>query len=173
VAKVPFFDGITVAVVEGLLELELELELELDELLEVGGGIHGGTTSVVTLLFAGSTSCSTGEAPVACVLLAPPGVMSTVLGGGGAMVGLLELLLLLRLELELVGDPHGSMATVWVKVLLGMTISFDPGGMVLAPEPATTAASEQEVTAIVSGLCCFGITTVRTPGLCSAAPTGS
>lgn len=58
-------------------------------------------------------------------------------------------------------------------MLFGITISFDPGGIVLPPDCETTAASEHEVTAIVSGLCCLGITTVLTPGAMSAAATGS
>ena len=58
-------------------------------------------------------------------------------------------------------------------MLLGITIMFDPGGIVLLPDWDTTAASEQEVTAIVSGLCCLGMTTVLTPGLVNAAVTGS
>jgi hypothetical protein len=97
-------------------------------------------------------------------------VIRIVLAGGGATV-VLELLEL-ELELELIGEPHGSIATVCVIVLLGITISFDPGGIWLEPD-CTTGASEHEVTAIVSGLCCCGMTTVRTPGLMSAAPTGS
>lgn len=99
-----------------------------------------------------------------------------VLGGGGATVGPL-LLELLELELEELldpgGEPHGSIATVCVSVLFGITISFDPGGMVVAPDCETTAASEQEVTAIVNGLCCLGMTTVLTPGAWRAALTGS
>jgi hypothetical protein len=98
-------------------------------------------------------------------------VTRIVLAGGGAIVALLELLDELELE-ELDGDPHGSTATVCVSVLLGITISFEPGGIVLEPD-CTTAASEQDVTAIVSGLCWRGMTTVRTPGLISAAATGS
>jgi hypothetical protein len=98
-------------------------------------------------------------------------VTRIVLAGGGAIVALLELLELELLE-ELEGDPHGSTATVCVRVLLGIVISFDPGGIVLAPD-CTTAASEHDVTAIVNGLCWWGITIVRTPGLVSAAPTGS
>jgi hypothetical protein len=74
-----------------------------------------------------------------------------VLAGGGAIVALLLELLELELD-ELEGEPHGSTATVCVRVLFGITISFDPGGIVLAPD-CTTAASEQEVTAIVIGLC--------------------
>ena len=66
---------------------------------------------------------------------APPGVIRIVLAGGGAIASLLELELLeLLLELELMGDPHGSIATVWVNVLLGITISFEPGGIVLLPD---------------------------------------
>jgi hypothetical protein len=135
--------------------------------------MHGGTIRVVTLLLAGSTSWSCGCAPGGGVPPAPPGVIRIVLAGGGAIVALLlELLELELLELELDGEPHGSMATVCVSVLLGITISFEPGGMVLEPD-CTAEASEQEVTAIVSGLCWWGITTVRTPGLISAAATGS
>jgi hypothetical protein len=110
---------------------------------------------------------------VAC---APPGVIRIVLAGGGAIASLLELLeleLLLLLELLEPGEPHGSIATVWVNVLFGITIRLDPGGTLLVPDCETTAASEQEVTAIVSGSCCLGITTVLTPGLIRAALTGS
>jgi hypothetical protein len=66
---VAFLDGITASelVVEELDELD---ELELLELLDdeeelIGGGRHGGTISVTTLLLAGSTSWSCGEAPAA------------------------------------------------------------------------------------------------------------
>lgn len=176
-ATVAFFDGIT----DSWLVLELA-ELELLELLELldelllelgGGGRQGGTISVTTLLLAGSTSWSCGCAPAAEAPEAPPGVTRMVLAGGGAIVALLlELLELELLELELDGDPHGSTATVCVSVLRGITISLEPGGMLLLPD-CTTAASEHEVTAIVSGLCCWGMTTVRTPGLCRAAATGS
>ncbi len=176
----PFLDGITLVWLVpgevGVLELlELELELELD------GDTHGGTISVVTLLLDGSTSWSWGLAPAACGAPGPPGVMRTVLGGGGAIITLLELELLeLELELELLelellepGEPHGSIATVWVSVLLGMENRLDPGGTVLLPDTGTAVASEHEVTAMVSGLCCLGMITVRTPGLISAALTGS
>jgi hypothetical protein len=44
--------------------------------------------------------------------------------------------------------------------------------MVVLPDWATLA-SEHGGTTIVSGVCCLGITTVRTPGFCSAADTGS
>jgi hypothetical protein len=65
------------------------------------------------------------------------------------------------------------MATVCVSVLFGITTSFDPGGTRALPDSATTAASEQGGTTILNALCCLGITTVLTPGLCSAAETGS
>jgi hypothetical protein len=174
VATVPFFDGITLDWLGAALELELdELLLELLLELELGGGRHGGTISVVTLLLAGSTSWSCAVTPVVVEASAPPGVTRMVLAGGGAIVGLLLELLELELLLLEPGDPQGSIATVWVSVLLGITISFDPGGTVLLPDWETTAASEHEVTAMVSGLCCLGITTVLTPGLIKAAVTGS
>jgi hypothetical protein len=44
--------------------------------------------------------------------------------------------------------------------------------MVVLPDCATLA-SEHGGTTIVSGVCCLGITTVRTPGFCRAADTGS
>jgi hypothetical protein len=99
-------------------------------------------------------------------------VIKSVLAGGGAIAALL-LLDELELLLELCGDPHGSTATVWVSVLLGIVISLEPGGIRVLPDSATTAASEQGGTAIVSALCCLGMTIVLTPGLWSAAETGS
>jgi hypothetical protein len=127
-------DGITASelVVDELDELD-EL-LELLELLEElgGGGRQGGTISVTTLLLAGSTSWSCGAAPCAACAPEPPGVTRTVPAGGGAIAPLLELELELLLELD--GEPHGSIATVWVIVLLGITISFDPGGIWLLPD---------------------------------------
>jgi hypothetical protein len=110
-------------------------------------------------------------APEAFALVPPPGVINSVLAGGGATAALL--LLELELLLELCGDPHGSTATVWVSVLLGITISLEPGGILVLPDSATTAASEHGGTATVSALCCFGMTIVLTPGLWSAAETGS
>ncbi len=121
-------------------------------------------------------------APAAEAPFAPPGVTNSVLAGGGATAALLlelelELLLLLlllelepllELELEL---PHGSTATVCVRALVGIVTTFDPGGILLDPD-CTVAASEHEVIASVNGLCCLGMTTVLTPGVCSALDTG-
>jgi hypothetical protein len=99
-------------------------------------------------------------------------VINSVLAGGGATAALLllelELELLLELELDV---PHGSMATVCVRALVGIVITFEPGGILLDPD-WTVAASEHEVTASVNGLCCLGMTTVLTPGVCSALATG-
>jgi hypothetical protein len=145
-----------------LLELLLEL-LELDDVT------HGGTINVVTLLFAGTTSWFWGAPPVLGGADAPPGVTRTVLAAGGAAE---ELLLLEELLLDASGAMQGWMATVSVSVLRGTTIWLDPGGMAVLPDCATLA-SEQGGTTIVSGVCCFGITTVRTPGFCNAADTGS
>ena len=60
-----------------------------------------------------------------------------------------------------------------MRVLFGITTSLDPGGTLVLPDSATTAASEQGGTATVSALCCLGMTIVLTPGLWSAAETGS
>ncbi|TMM01593.1 MAG: hypothetical protein E6G05_09795 [Actinobacteria bacterium] len=87
-----------------------------------------------------------------------------MLAGGGATAWL-ELELELELELlELEDDPHGSIATVCVTALRGIAIWLEPGGTVLVADSPVTAASEQGGTAIVSALCCLGITTVLTPG---------
>ena len=111
-------------------------------------------------------------APEAFALVPPPGVIKSVLAGGGAIAALL-LLLELELLLELCADPHGSIAMVCVRVLFGITTSLDPGGTLVLPDSATTAASEQGGTATVSAVCCLGMTIVLTPGLWSAAETGS
>ena len=112
-ATVLFADGTTVDCVGPeleLLELLELLQLLLLLLLEPAGGRQGGTLSVVTLLLAGRTSSFCGVAPAAAALPPPPGVTKIVLAGGGATAWLeLELL---ELELELEGDPHGSIATV-------------------------------------------------------------
>jgi hypothetical protein len=92
-----------------------------------------------------------------------------VLAAGGAAE---ELLLELELLLEAPAAMHGWIATVSVSELRGTTSWLDPGGMVVLPDCATLA-SEQGGTTIVSGVCCLGITTVRTPGFCSAVETGS
>lgn len=75
-------------------------------------------------------------------------------------------------EDELCGGGHGCTATVWVSVPCGTTIRFEPGGIFELPDCAT-CASEQGGTAIVRSPCCFGITTVRTPGVIIAVETGS
>jgi hypothetical protein len=166
-----FADGITVDCVGPELELLELLELLLLLLLELEDGRHGGTISVATLLLAGRTSSFCGVPPAAAALELPPGVTRIVLAGGGATASLeLELLLLL---LELEEDPHGSIATVWVTALRGITITLEPGGTVLVADSPVTAASEQGGIASVSGLCCLGITTALTPGFCRAAATGS
>jgi hypothetical protein len=162
-----FLEGSTVPWLE---PDELELELELLELDELADTTHGATMSVVTLLLAGTTSWFWGAAPVAGGVVAPPGVTSTVLAAGGAAEELL-----LELELLLLEPPaaiHGWIATVSVSVLRGTTSWLDPGGMAVLPDCATLA-SEQGGTTIVSGVCCLGITTVRTPGFISAVDTGS
>jgi hypothetical protein len=73
---------------------------------------------------------------------------------------------------ELLGGGHGCTATVWVIVPCGTTIWFEPGGIFELPDCATVA-SEHGGTAMVRSLCCLGITTVRTPGVCSAVLTAS
>lgn len=131
-ATVLFADGTTVDCVGPELELLelLELLLLLLLLLELDGGRHGGTISVVTLLLAGRTSSFCGVAPAAAALPLPPGVTKIVLAGGGATASLeLELLLL-----ELEGDPQGSIAIVWVTALLGIAITLEPGGTVLVAD---------------------------------------
>jgi hypothetical protein len=112
VATVLFADGTTVDCVGPELELLELLELLLLLLLlEVDDGRQGGTISVVTLLLAGRTSSFCGVAPAAVAVPLPPGVIKSVLAGGGATASLeLELELLLLLELE--DDPQGSIATV-------------------------------------------------------------
>ncbi|MFL5887040.1 MAG: hypothetical protein ACJ77M_18375 [Thermoleophilaceae bacterium] len=65
---------------------------------------------------------------------------------------------------ELLGGGQGCTATVCVMVPCGTTIWFDPGGILELPDCATVA-SEHGGTAMVKSLCCFGMTTVRTPGV--------
>jgi hypothetical protein len=66
-------------------------------------------------------------------------VIRIVLAGGGAIASLLELLE----ELE-PGEPQGSIATVCVSVLLGITSRLEPGGMVVLPDSVVCAASEHD-----------------------------
>jgi hypothetical protein len=156
VAVALFFEGTTVLWVPvELLLLEL---LELEELLELDETVHGGTISVVTRLLVGSTSWFCGVGPPLC-WAPPPGVMRTVLAGGGPAD---ELLLLLLLLLDPPCGMHGWTATVSVTERVGIRIWFEPGGAF--PPDGVTCASEQGGTTMVSGVCCLGITTVRTPG---------
>jgi hypothetical protein len=136
--------------------------------------VHGGTIRIDTLLFAGTTSVFWGVWPeLACAAEPPPGVRRIVLEGGGPGGAEPELLLLELLELlELDGGIHGWIATVWVNVSGGITISFEPGGTAAVPD-CTTSASEQGGTAIVSDAFCLGIWTVRMPGFMSAVDTAS
>jgi hypothetical protein len=154
--------------------------------------VHGGKTIVVTPLFDGSTSWFCGvllddEPPLepdddeAACAFTPPGVRRTVLDGGG-WLDPLELPPDDPPELppleppdddeELCGGGHGCTATVCVSVPCGTTMRFEPGGICALPDCAT-CASEQGGTAMVRSPCCFGITTVRTPGVCIAVETGS
>lgn len=73
---------------------------------------------------------------------------------------------------ELCGGGQGCTATVCVSVPCGTTMRFEPGGIFELPDCAT-CASEHGGTAIVRSPCCFGITTVRTPGVIIAVETGS
>src|SRR3954452_6593398 len=73
---------------------------------------------------------------------------------------------------ELCGGGQGCTATVCVSVPCGTTMRFEPGGIFELPDCAT-CASEHGGTAIVRSPCCFGITTVRTPGFMSAVETAS
>jgi hypothetical protein len=75
-------------------------------------------------------------------------------------------------EDELCGGGQGCTATVCVSVPCGTTMRFEPGGIFELPDCAT-CASEHGGTAIVRSPCCFGITTVRTPGVIIAVETGS
>ena len=141
-----------------------ELLLEPDDI------VHWGTMIVVTPLFEGSTSWFWGVDPPPLELPAPdelawaftpPGVRRMVLDGGGWLPPDEEL----ELELDEDWPPcwHGCTATVCVRVPIGTRSWFDPGGIFELPDCAT-GASEHGGTAIVRSLCCFGITTVRTPG---------
>jgi hypothetical protein len=75
-------------------------------------------------------------------------------------------------EDEELGGGQGCTAIVCVSVPCGTTTEFEPGGIFELPD-WVTAASEHAGTAMVRSLCCFGITTVRTPGFISAVDTAS
>lgn len=170
----PLEDGISAVWLPPLLELLLLLLLEL--LLLALDSVHGGTISVVMLLFDGTTSWFWGVCPeLACAAEPPPGVTRIVLAGGGDGGGALLLLLLelLLLELdELIGAMHGWIATVSVKEPGGMTISLEPGGTAPLPD-CTTCATEQGGTAIFRAVFCLGICTVRIPGSINAVDIAS
>ncbi len=170
----PLEDGISAVWLPPLLELLLLL---LELLLLALDSVHGGTISVVMLLFDGTTSWFWGVCPeLACAAEPPPGVTRIVLAGGGDGGGALLLLLLLELLLleldELIGAMHGWIATVSVKEPGGMTISLEPGGTAPLPD-CTTCASEQGGTAIFRAVFCLGICTVRIPGSINAVDIAS
>jgi hypothetical protein len=105
------------------------------------------------------------EPELCCVVPAPPGVMRIVLdGGAGGEVPPLE------------DDPpplwHGCTAIVSVWVPFGTTMRFDPGGGFVSPVFTVSAWSQVGMT-IVRSARWAGITTCRTPGVCSAVDTGS
>ena len=66
---------------------------------------------------------------------------------------------------------QGSMATVWSRELFGTTTGFEPGGVLVVS--CFNCAEPQGGTTMVRGACCFGMTTVRTPGADIAMVTGS
>src|SRR4051794_11770333 len=104
-----------------------------------------------------------------CCAPAPPGVTSTVLLGGGGTLPLPPP------ELEPVLAPpcwQACTATASVSEFLGITTSFEPGGALVVPD-CTVCASEHGGTMTVRSSFCLGISTTRTPGDESAAPTGS
>jgi hypothetical protein len=147
--------------------------------------VQGGTMIVVTPLLLGRTSWFIGW-PLLCELppldppeedeldcaFTPPGVSRTVLGGGGMLWLDDEPPLDPPDEDDCSGGGQGWTATVCVRVPGGTTIWFEPGG-IFEPPDCVTDASEQGGTAIVRSPCCFGITTVRTPGFWSAVETAS
>src|SRR5919198_5392777 len=66
---------------------------------------------------------------------------------------------------------QGWMATVWSRALSGTMIWFEPGGVLVVF--CLSWAWLHGGTTMVSGACCFGMTTVRVPGACRAVVTGS
>jgi hypothetical protein len=134
--------------------------------------------SVVTLLLFGSTSWLGCDDPLlldedellwepelCCELPAPPGVSRIVLDGGAGGV---------EPEPDEAPPPawHGCTATVSVCAFFGTTITFEPGGGLVVPVVAARAWSQVGMT-IVRSPRWRGITTWRTPGVCSAVETGS
>src|SRR2546421_9154609 len=141
--------------------------------------VHGGTTSVVMLLFSGTTSwfCCVWVCCWLCGAV-PPGVMRIVLT---ACV----------LDAPPEDEPdaccgwHGCTATVCASAPLGTTIWLEPGGMVAPGFAVPTPwfgcpplcwlepCCGQGGTMIVRSFRCFASRTVRTPGVWSAVETGS
>jgi hypothetical protein len=136
--------------------------------------VQGGTINVFTLLLLGSTSWFGCDAPLddeldcapelCCEVPAPPGVSRIVLDGGDGGVAP---------EPDEAPLPwHGCTATVSVCAFLGTMIMFDPGGGFVLPVLTAEAWSQVGIT-IVRSWRWRGITTWRTPGVCSAVETGS
>src|SRR3954470_24392481 len=132
--------------------------------------------SVVICALSGSTSWFGCDDPdddddelcdpeLCCALPAPPGVRRIVLDGG---VGALEP----EPDDPPLDDWHGCTAIVSVCASFGTTTVFEPGGGFLSPTLSVSAWSHVGMTTVRS-LCCVGITTWRTPGVCSAVETGS
>ena len=152
--------------------------------------MHGGTTSVVMLLFSGTTSWFCWVC-VCCWLwgAVPPGVMRIVLTACGVEPPL-------ELpddeppepppeELEDCCDWHGCTATVCASAPFGTTIRLEPGGMVTVEVALPTPPlgwppgcwlepwRGHGGTMTVMSLRCFASRTVRTPGVWRAVDTGS
>jgi hypothetical protein len=70
-------------------------------------------------------------------------------------------------------DMQGCTAIVSVSVPFGTTTSLDPGGIGGVAPGVVLSASVQGGITTVRSACCWGITTVRTPGVWRAVETGS
>src|SRR3954468_11126674 len=150
-------------------------------------GTHGGMMTVRTSLLFGSTTWLICWPPLddeplldgACELWTPPGVTRTVLGGGGGG-GLVAPPP--ELPPEELDDPpledwpggeHGWTATVCVRAPTGTTIWLEPGGITALFCVAAACACEHGGMATVRSWRCFGMTSMRIPGVCIAIDTGS
>ena len=116
------------------------------ELAELIISRHGGTMSLVTLLFLGRISWLGGLVFWLAGEPVPPGLSRTVLA----------------LRALFAPCMHGCMATVWSSALLGTTTWFDPGG-VRVVSCLVFAEPHGGTTSVIEALC-LGMTTVRTPG---------